>query len=603
MDILAAIVESIAGFFGTVFRGALTLFQGGYTWPVVFTGVARWVFIILGTFVLIRSILSLLRSRSGTEIWAYLHLENGTNLPITHWENAVGRGKSCDIQLEDMSISRNHGILSRDSAGQWSYMDLGSKNGAIIRGQAAEKNVPIPVSSGDEMLIGGVMCTLFPVSVEEHMKNVKERQQGARMTSPWPACAAITVFQILTVLQLMIALGDRYVQGITISFIGLSALMWAYVGILRSMKRRGFEVETIAFFLTTLSLAVEASKYPSLVLKQFIAAAIGVVLFFFMCAFLRDLKRTTLVKPVIYGLAAAALLINMFFATSKFGQSNWVTIGGVSVQPSELVKIAFVWVGAATMDELFQRKSSLIFTGFSLFCFLCLAKMGDFGTAIIFFATFLVIQFLRSGDFTKLIAVVGVAFVGGIMVLRFRSYVAKRFAVWGHVWEPANMNDFGYQQTRTMSAAASGGLIGVGAGKGWLHKLGAAETDLVFGVVAEEWGMIIAVLAVLCIVTLAVFAYRSIWSGRSTYYTIAGCAATTVFLIQTILNVFGSMDVLPLTGVTFPFLSGGGTSMVSAWGLLAFIKAADTRQNASMAVKSSEKGVPEIVPDGEEAMS
>ena len=131
----------------------------------------------------------------------------------------------------------------------------------------------------------------------------------------------------------------------------------------------------------------------------------------------------------------------------------------------------------------------------------------------------------------------------------------------------------------------SGGMVGVGAGDGWLHNVAAADTDLVFGVLSEEWGLIIAVLAILSIVTLGIFAVRSIKAGRSAFYTIAACAATTLMIFQTILNVFGSVDILPLTGVTFPFVSNGGTSMIVSWGMLAFLKAADTRQNASIAVK------------------
>jgi len=73
--------------------------------------------------------------------------------------------------------------------------------------------------------------------------------------------------------------------------------------------------------------------------------------------------------------------------------------------------------------------------------------------------------------------------------------------------------------------------------------------------------------------------------GRSSFYTIGACAAMSIMITQTILNVFGTVDLLPLTGVTFPFVSNGGSSMMASWGLLAFIKAADTRQNASVAVR------------------
>ena len=128
-------------------------------------------------------------------------------------------------------------------------------------------------------------------------------------------------------------------------------------------------------------------------------------------------------------------------------------------------------------------------------------------------------------------------------------------------------------------------LAGVGAGKGWLSGLPAADTDIVFGMLCEEWGLVIAVLTVLCIITLAVFAVRACRAGRSSFYTIAACAATSLLVFRTCLNVFGAVDILPFTGVTLPFVSNGGSSMLSAWGMLAFLKATDTRQNASFAVR------------------
>ena len=95
---------------------------------------------------------------------------------------------------------------------------------------------------------------------------------------------------------------------------------------------------------------------------------------------------------------------------------------------------------------------------------------------------------------------------------------------------------------------------------------------------------------VLAIVMLALFCVRSSWMGRSSFYAIGSCTAAAILLVQVILNALGTVDVVPLTGVTFPFVSNGGSSMLCAWGLMAFIKAADTRQNASFAVSLSQKG-------------
>ena len=92
------------------------------------------------------------------------------------------------------------------------------------------------------------------------------------------------------------------------------------------------------------------------------------------------------------------------------------------------------------------------------------------------------------------------------------------------------------------------------------------------------------------IITLAFFAARAVRVGRSSFYTIAACAAGSLLVFQTCLNVFGSVDLLPLTGVTFPFVSNGGSAMLSAWGLLAFLKATDTRENASFAIRRNTAG-------------
>ena len=94
------------------------------------------------------------------------------------------------------------------------------------------------------------------------------------------------------------------------------------------------------------------------------------------------------------------------------------------------------------------------------------------------------------------------------------------------------------------------------------------------------------------IILLALFAVHSAAQGRSSFFVIAACAAASMMMIQLSLNVFGSTDILPFTGVTFPFVSKGGSSLISCWGLLAFIKASDTRQGASFSVKrSARRGV------------
>ena len=285
-------------------------------------------------------------------------------------------------------------------------------------------------------------------------------------------------------------------------------------------------------------------------------------------------------------LAIGLLSVTLVLGRSKFGAANWIILGPFSFQPSEIAKIFYIFAGSATLERLFRRRNLGLFMVLTGVCLLCLVLMSDFGTACIFFATFLVIAYLRSGDFATLSLLCGGAAFAGLLVLRFKPYIFRRFASWGHAWQAASTT--GYQQTRAMSAAASGGLVGMGAGNGWLQNIPAADTDLVFGMLCEEWGLLIAVLAVLSILTLTVFAARACRVGRSAFPTIAACAAGSLLAAQTALNVFGAMDLLPLTGVTLPFVSNGGSAMIASWGLLAFLLGADTRERSRRAPAKKE---------------
>jgi len=546
-----------------------------------FTTGVRFVFPVLALLILLRVIRSLLTVPCEPEVWAYLTLPGGLREPLTHWENILGRSGSCDIVLGYPVVSRQHAALIRGAEGGWTVYDLGSKggvtvNGAPVAGQAG-------VAYGDVLGLGGVEAVLLPASPQERSAR-RARMQGARPASPWPSLVLLTVFQALCALQLVIAAGAEARPVLPGAFLCLTLIMWVYVLAMRLLRRVGFEMETIAFFLSTLSLAITASSAPSALFKQFLALLLGLSLFLVLGVFLRDLKRVRRIRWLMAALAIALTAATLVLgAAPQFGAVNWIHIGSLSLQPSELAKLCYIFAGSATLDRLFRKRNLGLFMVLTGVCLGCLALMSDFGTAAIFFVTFLVIAYLRSGDFATLALICGGGVFAVLTLLSAKPYIFRRFATWGHVWEHASSG--GYQQTRVMSAAASGGLVGVGPGEGWLRRIGAADTDLVFGMLCEEWGLLIAVLAVLAIVTLAVFAVRACRAGRSSFYTIAACAATSMMVFQTCLNVFGSVDLLPLTGVTFPFVSNGGSSMLASWGLLAFLKATDTRPDASFAIR------------------
>lgn len=559
----------------TAFLAAYPVIEAWYTTAV------RFVFPILAVLILSGMIRSLWNVPHTPEVWAKLGLPGGELIPLTHWENIVGRAAASDVVLPYPSISRQHAALMREKDGSWAVYDLDSTGGTEVNGLPVDGVAAL--DEGDTVSFGGIPCAFIPVTAEERHYQRERRKRVSRPVSPWGSLLVLTIWQVLAGLQLIIAAAPEASVNIPLAFLGLTLVMWCYFLFMRAMRRVGFEMEIIAFFLSTLSLGITASSAPDALFKQFLAICLGLTLFVILGVFLRDLSRARKIRWLMAAGAIGLLGITLALGSSKYGARNWLSIAGMSFQPSELAKICYIFAGSATLDRLFRKRNLGLFIVLTGVCLGCLALMSDFGTAAIFFVTFLVIAYLRSGDFATLSLICGGAVFGGGILLTFKPYILKRFAVWGHVWEDAS--GAGYQQTRTMSAAASGGLTGVGAGEGWLHRIGAADTDLVFGMLCEEWGLLIAVLAVLSIVTLAVFAVRACAAGRSSFYIIAACAATSLLVFQTCLNVFGAVDLLPLTGVTFPFVSNGGSSMLSAWGLLAFLKATDTRQNASFAIR------------------
>jgi cell division protein FtsW (lipid II flippase) len=258
------------------------------------------------------------------------------------------------------------------------------------------------------------------------------------------------------------------------------------------MNRSGFEVETLAFYLTTLGMSVAASYAPEEIYKQILLTIASVVMFMLMGWWLRKLDRTVKLRIPMAVFAGMLMLVNFVVSDAVLGAKNWLEIGGISFQPSELVKVCYIYAGASTLDRLFHKRNLYSFIVFSAFCVIILALSGDFGTALIFFSTFLVMSYMRSGSIATVLLAVSGAGLAGFLAISVKPYIAQRFATWGHAWE--DIYDTGFQQTRAMSAAASGGLYGKGAGAGWLKDIFAANTDMVFAMVCEEQGLIIGVI-------------------------------------------------------------------------------------------------------------
>ncbi len=553
------------------------MLAGTTVYANVLIAIARYVAPVLGAIVLLRCIKPMLFFRKEPEVWGWLYREDGKKIPLTHWETVIGRSRRSDVCIDDPKVLKTHAVLTRYDDGSWTVTAVG--DAPVFLGK---KQVDIAVLQEEDALTFGDTEMIFtPITPlqEKHLASL--RTKASSVAYSFFSLMVLTAFQLLCALCYGVSRPETAGSAFY-GFGGIVVFQWLMMFFYFSIRRSAFEAETLAFFLCTLGMCAVCAVVPGEAIKQLFSMGLGICLFFFIGWVLRDLQRAKKVRSAAAVLGVCFLVITLLFGTEHYGAKNWLMLGGFSFQPSELSKVCFVFAGASAMDRLTDKRNLFGFIAYSVLICGCLALMNDFGTALIFFVAFLVIAFLRSGSVgTVALACTSLGFAG-VVVLKIAPHALKRFATWRNIW--SDPVDKGFQQTRALMCMASGGFLGLGAGRGWMKNLFAADSDMVVATLSEEWGFFFVIMMVLAIVSLAVFAVRSASMGRSSFYVIGACTAAAILVVQATLNALGAVDILPFTGVTFPFVSNGGSSMLCAWGLLAFIKAGDTRQNGSFAV-------------------
>ena len=507
----------------------------------------------------------------------------GAAFPILYWENSIGRAKTCDIVIPDMMVSRDHAVLLRRDEG-WFIVDTGSKGGILVNDEPVEGRRLIGI--GDIITIGATRLILEKTDGITTQRRKLFRGFRKQAASPFFLMFVTMLVQISMTVQLMFGTGEILMDPLT-PFIGLLAVDWIFFFFsTKILHRISFELETVGLLLSSIGILLLTGEGDSM--TQLVSMIIGIVIFSLLIIFLENTDFVAKYRYILGGFAILLFLANIVLGTEVNGSKNWIYIGSLSFQPSEFIKVIFVIVGASTLDRLQTKKNLTEFIAFAGVCLGFLFYMRDFGSACIFFAGFLVIAFMRSGSIRTIALILAVAVLGVIMIISFKPYVAERFAGWMHVWDHIN-DSLGYQQTRALTYIASGDLFGMGLGRGYLHFIAAGDSDLVFGMLSEEQGLLMSFTVLFALALLIMYTRADVARSRSTFYSICSSAAAGILLFQTCLNVFGTTDILPLTGVTLPFISAGGSSMISVWGMLALIKASDERTYAARRANHRER--------------
>lgn len=341
---------------------------------------------------------------------------------------------------------------------------------------------------------------------------------------------------------------------VVLGYAGLAVTQWSALLVQVLRRKMDFSLESLAFFLCSVGLGAVAMVKPGELVKQTAAVALGVVAYLLLRWVQEEEKRAKLGAILTILVGPGLLVATLIFGEDVYGARNWLYLGPLSIQPAEICKISLV-CGALCLSSLWALG------GYTAGIIALLLMMNDLGTAVIFAAGFLTAAYLRHGWKMTMgsLAVLG---LGLASAGRMAPHVLGRLSTWRHIWEQPFTG--GFQQTRGLMCIASGGLFGLGVGAGKMDRFFSADSDMVFATLGESWGLLLALIPLVGLLMMLGFAARR---GSD-----ASCVAAVMLCVQGAMNVLGLVDVLPMTGVPLPFVSNGGSAMVAAWGLLAFIK-------------------------------
>ncbi len=301
-------------------------------------------------------------------------------------------------------------------------------------------------------------------------------------------------------------------------------------------------------------------------LQQAIYYSVGIAAMLFCILMVRYVRRWRLLIKII-GLGAAGLIaLPLAIGTEMNGATNWIRVAGMSLQPSEVVKLALLLVLSYSMSRR-HFWPWLIFTGY---CLGVLMLQKDLGTALIYYMTALMMYFAATGN----LAMTGVGLLGGagaaVLGYNMFSHVKVRVAIWRNPW--MYYEKAGYQIAQILMAIASGGLFGVGLGLGAPRVIPVYYTDCIFAVICEQFGIIFGILVLVMYGILILRGASIAISARHGFHALLAMGVTVMLGVQTFVIIGGVLKLIPLTGVTMPFVSYGGTSLVSCMAMIGLLQ-------------------------------
>ncbi len=335
--------------------------------------------------------------------------------------------------------------------------------------------------------------------------------------------------------------------------------------------------------LEAASSAVINSDYAK---RQILWFVIGIVTYFITVVVFGRIKFWGKLKYLYMLICALLFVATLVFGDEVNGSKNWIIIGNFSIQPSELIKIFYCLCISCFFSSLpsfestkkDKRKRFLKIPideiVLCIFVYACMGALAlfqkEWGTALLLFMIYFAMCFVyKTSNLLKLINIGGILFVGLVGFFFLADHIGVRVSVWKDPWQDPSGG--GYQIIQSLISISSGGYFGTGLGNGMPTAVPFSQTDFIFAAICEEMGMFTG-FAIILLYFLITYRGIKISLKSTNEYLKAACLSLVIAIgFQTFIIIGGVIKLIPLTGITLPFVSYGGSSMVASFIMLGII--------------------------------
>lgn len=377
------------------------------------------------------------------------------------------------------------------------------------------------------------------------------------------------LLQFVAYLVLYLKLGEReemiYYYGFQALFMILVTLLWRlfYKNIHSTLLSNMCMLLSIGFIMLT-RIDIEQS------VRQFKMVVIAMIFSMIVPLVIRKWKSCCNFDTV-YGIVGVLMLgAVLVLSSATYGANISFTIAGVTLQPSEFVKILFVFYVAGRFYRSVEFKDVVVTTIFSAAHVLILVASTDLGGALLFFVTYLVMIYVATKKAVYCAAGIGAGCVAGVLAYNLFSHVQVRVLAWTDPW--SCIDDEGYQIAQSLFAIGTGGWTGMGLGQGMPKSIPFVEKDSVFSAISEEMGGIFAICVIFICMCIFLAFFNLAMKVKNKFYCYIAMGLGTMYAAQVLLTVGGVTKFIPLTGVTLPLVSYGGSSMLSTLIILGIVQ-------------------------------